>query len=125
VRKLIALSVCLACLLVLAAGPVRAEDSKPAFVHFVVLPKVLPDGRAYEAVSEEFQVEMVKLAGGFTELGGARGGSMLSDQFVPKDNVAYLVASDEDISLQIKAEVMRIFGLERVFILVWPGSMVR
>lgn len=108
-----------------AAGAALAEEKKSAFVHFVVVPKALPGGGTYESVCEAFQAEMMQLAGGYTELGDVRGGSTKYERVVPKDNVAYIISSDQDISLQIKEAVVRTFGLKKVFILVWPGSLVR
>lgn len=113
------------CLVAFTSIDSHAEDQKPVYVHFIVLPKVLPGGGDSESAYKTFQAEMIMLAGGFSELGNSRGGSMHSDGVAPRSNAAYIVSADKDISKQIKDVVQRLFGLERVFILVWQGHLIR
>lgn len=114
---------CLA--LLLTVGNVEASEPKQTFVHFVVMPTTLPDGASAKSACKTFEAEMIMLAGGFSALGKSNGGSLHPTGVVPKDNVAYLVAAKKDVSAEIKKVVQKLFKIERVFILVWQGHMVR
>jgi|GEM_PF-2787438 len=103
----------------------EADNGTPIMVHFISLPTHMSNGANAEAAYKMFQAEMVMLAGGFSELGGARGGSLHADGVSPRDNMYYIVSAKRDISAEIKKVIQQLFGLEKVFILVWPGHMVR
>lgn len=117
----------LVCLTSLCAECLASEEGaqRDAYVHFMVLPVNLPDGSDAESAFKTFRAEMIMLAGGYSELGPSQGGSLHPEGVVSKDNVAYIVSANRDISSEIKKVTMEIFGIERVFILVWHGHLVR
>lgn len=123
-NKYIVLIFCLFCFFT-SVNVVQATEPKPVFVHFVVLPSVLADGSSAQSAYKTFQAEMIMLAGGYSKLGGSDGGSLHPQGVVPKENMAYLVSSSKKIGPEIKKVVQQIFGIERVFILCWPGELIR
>lgn len=108
--------------LVLGATDVRAEGGKPFHVHFTVVPAVMPDGSDPGPALVEFRAELVRLAGGYTELGPSKGGAMHPEGVVHEENIAFLIGAERDLSGQLKALVKRLFGEANVFILTWPAT---
>ncbi|MUM76072.1 hypothetical protein GKC30_00310 [Pseudodesulfovibrio sp. F-1] len=100
----------------------RAGEAKPCHVHFTVIPAVMPDGSDPGPALVEFRAELIRLAGGYTELGPSRGGKMHPEGIVHEENIAFVVGADRDLSGQIKTLTRRLFGEANVFILAWPGS---
>lgn len=110
------------CAFAFGATDARADSAKPFKVHFTVVPATMPDGSDAGPALEQFKAEVIKLAGGFTELGPSRGGSLHPDGVHHSNNIAFLIGADKDISAELKALTLRLFGETSVFILVWPGT---
>lgn len=110
------------CAFALGATDARADSAKPFQVHFTVVPATMPDGSDAGPALEQFKAEVIKLAGGFTELGPSRGGSLHPDGVHHSNNIAFLIGADRDLSAELKALTLRLFGETSVFILVWPGT---
>jgi len=117
-------SLCLVLAVAFVAADVDAGDQKPFFVHFTVLSKTMPDGTDAGPALLSFKAEVIKLAGGFTELGSTRGGSLHSDGVHDEDNVSFIIGADKDISKELKAMTQRLFKDDGAFILVWPGKVM-
>ncbi|ADU63164.1 MAG: hypothetical protein KUA35_04510 [Pseudodesulfovibrio sp.] len=115
--------VLLTCVLALGATDARADSAKPFQVHFTVVPATMPDGSDAGPALEQFKAEVIKLAGGFTELGPSHGGSLRPDGMHQSNNIAFLIGADKDLSAELKALTLRLFGETNVFILVWPGTV--
>jgi len=106
----------------LGAADARAEGAKPYHIHFTVVPAVLPDGSDPGPALVEFRTELIRLAGGYTELGPSRGGKMHPEGLVHEENIAFLIGADRDLSDQLKALTKRLFHEVNVFILAWQGT---
>ncbi len=122
---LLALCLCLVASFCLSVGESQAGDHKPTFIHYTILPQKLNDGSDSWPLVMEFKTEVIKLAGGFTELGPSRGGSLHPDSVHHEENISFLVAADKDVSAELKKIIQKLFNDEKVFILVWQGEMVR
>jgi hypothetical protein len=120
----VALAFCLALTLFFAAAPSNAADQKPFFVHFVVVSKTMPDGSDSGPALLKFKKEVIKRAGGYTELGSSRGGSLKADGVQDQDNTSFIIGAKSDISMELKAMTKRLFGGNGAFILVWPGKVI-
>ncbi|QGY41636.1 hypothetical protein GM415_16410 [Pseudodesulfovibrio cashew] len=110
--------------LVLAAGAAQAGEQEPFVVHFVVIGKVLPDGSDSAPLMDEFKLEVLKLAGGFTELGPTRGGSLHDNVVRSEENVSFIIGAKKDISVELKALTDRLFKDGGAFIMSWPGKVL-
>ncbi|WP_419787582.1 hypothetical protein [Pseudodesulfovibrio sp.] len=108
----------------LMASPASAAGQQPFMVHFVVVPAVLPDGGDASSAVLEFKKEVLKLAGGFTELGPCQGGSLKDSKVNEKENVAFIIGADKDISKELKALSLKLFHGGSAFILAWPGKVI-
>jgi len=106
------------------SGPAQAAEQQPFFVHFVVVPAVLPDGSDASPVILEFKKEALKLAGGYTELGSCQGGSLADGKVVDRENVSFIIGAKKDISQELKAISTKLFKGEDAFILAWPGKVI-
>jgi hypothetical protein len=105
------------------AGGVRAESGAPFMVHFTVIPAAMPDGTDAGPALDAFRKEVIALAGGYTELGPSQGGSMHPDGVHLEKNIPFVIGADRDVSVELKAMVMRLFATKDVFILTWPGRV--
>lgn len=102
----------------------QAADTVPCFTHFVVVDSILPDGSESAEAVRAFEKEVIKMAGGFTELGMSRGGSIVNGAVEHQKNISFVIAADQDISKELKALSIELFGGRGAFVLVWPGTMV-
>ena len=102
----------------------QAAEPVASFTHFVVVDSVLPDGANSAEAVRAFEKEVIKMAGGFTEIGASRGGSLVDDTVEYQDNISFVIAADRDISNELKALTTKLFGGRGAFILVWPGTML-
>ncbi len=118
------LSLCLFLTVSLVAADGDAGDPKPFFVHFTVVSKTMPDGSDSGPAVLKFKEEVIKLAGGFTELGPTRGGSLHPDGVHQQDNLSFIIGADKDISKDLKKMTQRLFKGDGAFILVWPGKVI-
>lgn len=112
--------------LLFSFGVAQAEEAKQkdAYIHFVVLNQTLPDGSDSTPVLTEFKKEVIKLAGGFTELGNTLGGSMDGDMVKHELNISFLIGADRDISLELRKLTNKLFDGDGAFVMSWPGKMV-
>ncbi|WP_319466136.1 hypothetical protein [uncultured Pseudodesulfovibrio sp.] len=124
-KRLTLVVFCLFAMTVFFGTDCRAEDSKDTFIHFTVLPQKMPSGADSWPVVMEFKTKVMELAGGFTELGPSRGGSLHPDSVHHEENLSFLIAADRDISADLKKLITSYFNKENAFILVWQGKMVR
>lgn len=113
----------LALFVFVCASTVMAVESAPCFVHMVVVPDTLPDGSTSMDVIDGFESEVMKLAGGFTQLGPSQGSELVKGEEVYQDNITYLIGADKDITEQLHALTARFFGQPGAFIMSWPGTM--
>jgi len=118
------LSLCLVLTVAFVATDANADDQKPFFVHFTVVPKTMPDGSDAGPALLSFKAEVIKLAGGYTELGPTRGGSLHPDGVHDQDNITFIIGAKKDISKDLKDMSKRIFKDDGAFILVWPGKVM-
>ncbi len=123
-KRLIPFALCLC--LILGVSTVQADtgDQQPFFVHFVVVAKTLPDGSDSAPAVVEFKKEILKLAGGFTELGSTHGGSLKDGIVKHRENLSFIIGAKKDISLELKALTKRLFQGDGAFILAWPGKVI-
>ncbi len=119
---LIALCFCLAFAFLSTSAP--AEEQKPFFVHFVVVSKTMPDGADAGPALLAFKAEAIKLAGGYTELGSTRGGSLKEGKVQDQENVSFVIGANKDISKELKEMTKRHFKGNGAFILAWPGTVM-
>ncbi|BCS86790.1 hypothetical protein [Pseudodesulfovibrio sediminis] len=106
-----------------ATGAFSAEPV-PSYIHFVVVDSVLPDGSDSRDAVLAFEKEVIKLAGGFTEIGATRGGALEGDAVVPQKNISFMISADRDISRELKTLTTQLFGGRGGFILAWQGTML-
>ncbi len=118
------LSLCLVLAVAFVATNATADDQKPFFVHFVVVNKTLPDGSDSGPAVLLFKAEVIKLAGGYTELGSSKGGSLENGVVEDQDNLSFIIGADKDISKELKAMTKRLFKDDGAFILSWPGKVI-
>ncbi|BDQ35392.1 hypothetical protein [Pseudodesulfovibrio portus] len=102
----------------------QAAETVPSFIHFVVVDSVLPDGTDSADAIRVFEKEVIAMASGFTELGDSRGGSLVNGAVEYQNNISFVIAADKDISKELKALSIRLFGGRGAFVLAWPGTMV-
>ena len=108
----------------LFAAGAQAAETAPCFTHFVVVDSVLPDGTDSAEAIRAFEKEVITMAGGFTELGVSRGGSLVNGEVEYQQNISFVIAADRDISKELKTLSIKLFGGRGAFVLVWPGTMV-
>lgn len=101
-----------------------AADQEPFFVHFTVISKTMPDGSDSGPAILKFKKEVIKLAGGYTELGSSRGGSLEAGGVHDEDNISFVIGAKSDISMELKEMTKRLFGDDGAFILSWPGKVI-
>ena len=118
------LSLCLVLVVAFVATDANADEQKPFFVHFVVVTKTMPDGSDSGPAVLSFKAEVIKLAGGYTEIGSTSGGSLKADGVQDQDNITFIIGADKDISKELKAMTKRIFMGDGAFILAWPGKVI-
>ena len=118
------LSLCLVLGLVFGATFASADEQKPFFVHFVVVPSATQYGAETRAAILKFEEEVILLAGGFTELGPSRGGSIENGVVKPQENLSFIIGADRDVSKELKALSRKIFKDDGAFILAWPGKVI-
>lgn len=123
-KRLIPALFCLLLVIACAVPQVDAAEQKDAYIHFVVINQVLPDGSDSSPVVLEFKKAVIKLAGGFTELGRTRGGSMGDDMVKHEQNISFIIGADKDISLELRKLTEKLFDGDGAFIMSWPGKMV-
>lgn len=123
-KRLIPLFLCLALVLGFAASEAQAAEQKAAVVHFVVVPQTLASGYDSAPVVLEFKKAVIELAGGFTELGPSRGGSVGDGMVKHEQNISFVIGADRDISMELQELADRLFDGKGVFIMSWPGKMV-
>jgi hypothetical protein len=122
-KRIIPLIICLA--LILCAGAAQAADEQqPFIVHFVVVPGTMPDGSDSSPAIMEFRKEVLKLAGGYTELGQSHGGSLHGGVVKQQENVSFIIGAKKDISPDLKAMTRKLFKGDGAFILSWPGKVI-
>lgn len=110
-------------LLVGFAVSAHAADPKPFHVHFVVVPATLENGLSSGGAVTLFKKQVLELAGGFTELGATRGGSLENDGVKQRENLSFIIGADRDISKELKKMSITFFGGDGAFILAWPGTV--
>lgn len=123
-KRFIPFALCLA--LILCAGTALAADDaqQPFMIHYVVVPGVMPDGSDSSTAILEFKKEVVKLAGGYTELGQSHGGSIHDGMVKQQENVSFIIGAKKDISKKIKSLTKKLFKGNGAFILCWPGKVI-
>lgn len=101
-----------------------AADAKPFYVHLVVVPAALENGLSSQPVLPKFKEQVIQLAGGFTEIGATRGGSMGNGGVKDQENFSFIIGADTDISIKLKKMTKALFGGDGAFILAWPGTVM-
>ncbi|WP_316901297.1 hypothetical protein [Pseudodesulfovibrio indicus] len=107
------------------AAVAMAAETVPCYVHMVVIPDTLPDGSTSVDVIDEFESEVMKLSGGFTQLGPSQGSDIVKGDEVYQDNMTYLIGADKDITAKLHALTVKYFGEPGGFIMAWPGTMTQ
>ncbi|MGE4192288.1 MAG: hypothetical protein AB7E51_02755 [Pseudodesulfovibrio sp.] len=107
------------------AAVAMAAETVPCYVHVVVIPDTLPDGSTSVDVIDEFESEVMKLSGGFTQLGPSQGSDIVKGDEVYQDNMTYLIGADKDITAALHALTVKYFGEPGAFIMAWPGTMTQ
>ncbi|MGL1863839.1 MAG: hypothetical protein OCC46_15050 [Pseudodesulfovibrio sp.] len=123
-KRCIPVIFCLILVVAFAATPAQADDQKPFFVHFVVVSKTMPDGTDAGPALLSFKAEAIKLAGGYTELGQSRGGSLVDGKVQDQENISFVIGASKDISKELKEMTKRLFKGDGAFILAWPGKVM-
>ena len=106
------------------ASVASAAESVPTHIHLVVVPETLDDGSSSEDAVVQFEKEVIRLAGGFTELGASRGGDIVDGDVEYQDNISFLIGADRDISRELHKLTIKLFGGSGAFIMAWPGTMI-
>jgi len=123
-KRLIPILLCLCLVMAFAATDSHADDQQPFFVHFVVISKTMPNGLDFDAAVLSFKEEVIKLAGGYTDLGPTRGGSLNAGNVKHRDNLSFIIGAKKDVSVELKKMTKRLFGGDGAFILAWPGKVL-
>jgi len=100
-----------------------AAEPAPTYVHMVVVSATLPDGSSSEDAVLAFEKAVIEMAGGFTRLGSSSGGILKGDTVEHQQNVTFMVAGQKNMSNELKALTLKLFGGDGGFILAWPGTM--
>jgi len=101
----------------------QAAEQKPFVVHFVVVSETVPAGGDFATALTQFKSEVVKLAGGYTELGATHGSTLDSDG-KQEENISFIIGADKDITIELKELSKKLFGGDGAFILSWPGKVM-
>lgn len=123
-KRSIFLFACLCLALTVAVTVHSSDEQKPFVVHMVVLDKVLPDGSDAAPAVLKFEEEVLKLAGGFTELGTTYGGSYRDNMVKRQDGFTFIIGAEKDITMELNEAVKRLYQGEGAFILSWPGKVL-
>lgn len=103
-------------------GTEREEARGAVYAHLVLVPEALPDGQPAAAELGEFKKELVRLAGGYTQLAPAEGGWLdPRGKLETERNIPLLICAPRDLSETMRKEVARRFKQEMPFVLVWRG----
>ncbi|WP_319542857.1 hypothetical protein [uncultured Pseudodesulfovibrio sp.] len=102
---------------------VSASEPAPTYVHMVVVSATLPDGSSSVNAVGAFEKAVIEMAGGFTRLGSSSGGLLKGATVDHQQNVTFIVAGQKDLSKELKALTLKLFGGDGGFILAWPGTM--
>lgn len=120
-------SVCfllVATMLLITPAQSKAE-SADAWVHYFVISKTLPDGTPADMAIAKLRVELVKLAGGYTDMGTVMGQSMGDGGKInTQHSVCFMVSADEDISKELSSLIAKLFQKRKAFMLVWKAERV-
>lgn len=117
-----------------AQAPVRATVPnaawegavEPTLVHFFVVPLVLPDGRDAAEKFPDLKRFLIKLAGGYTQLGAAEGGWLdPRGQVETERNVTFMVAAPRDISAELVGHLKTAFKVREAFVLVYEAKRTK
>ena len=84
----------------------------------------MPDGTDAGPALLSFKAETIKLAGGYTELGQSRGGSLVDGKVQDQENISFVIGARKDISKELKEMTKRLFKGDGAFILAWPGKVM-
>lgn len=123
-KRSIILVACLCLALILALSAHGNDEQKPFVVHFVVLDKELPDGSDAAPAVLKFEEDVLKLAGGFTEIGTTYGGSLRDGVVKRQDNFSFIIGAKEDVSLELNKIVKKLYQGEGAFIMSWEGKVL-
>ena len=123
-RRLIPFVLCLMLVIGFTAATASAEETGSFYVHFVVVPAVMPDGADASPMIMEFKKEVIAMAGGYTELGPSKGGAVEDGVLVQQENVSFVIGAKKDISKELKALSEKLFKGKGAFILAWPGKVL-
>lgn len=108
---------------VVCVANASASEPAPVYVHMVVVSATLTDGSSSADSVLAFEKAVIEMAGGFTRLGSSSGGILKGDTVEHQQNVTFMVAGQKDLSEELKALTLKLFGGDGGFILAWPGTM--
>ncbi len=93
-----------------AAGQVR---------YFFVVPQWLPDGRGTGPQRKSLEGWLADKAGGYTQIGPARGGWRHGRDLIEEDSIAYFVVGPAGLKPQLERIIVEQFGQRQAFVVQW------
>ncbi|KMY68587.1 hypothetical protein AAU61_02820 [Desulfocarbo indianensis] len=99
-----------------------AHAETRVYVHFFVVPIPSQDGTKDEMAA--LRRKLIELAGGYTELGMAQGGSQEEDGSLETSySMAFIVSASRNITADLEEYVPLHFPVQKPFILVWQAGL--
>ncbi len=108
--------------LVLLLGGGMALAQYEAHIHFLVVPQTAAPGMKYAEAMDSFQAALVKLAGGYTELGFGSGAAQAKKKIHRMQNVSFMVYAPRDVTVDLVKLIKKYFAAKHPFVLHWKGS---
>ncbi|MFZ5812614.1 MAG: hypothetical protein ACOY4F_11270 [Thermodesulfobacteriota bacterium] len=104
-------------------GGQAVQAAEQVYIHFFVVPRVLPGGKEAAEKYPGLRAFLAKTAGGYTQLGACDGGALLpSGEVRTAGNTCFLVSASHDLSDEIATHLKANFGEKTPYVVVWQGS---
>ncbi len=94
------------------------------YVHFFVVPSLVPGVNHIAGQITDLKKMLIKIAGGYTELGLSHGGAVKKDGNIElENNFSFVVTSKTDISQELASFIKQRFKSKHPFIVTWPANI--
>ncbi|WP_027185117.1 hypothetical protein [Desulfovibrio inopinatus] len=100
------------------------ETGGMGYIHFFVVPSAIPGENNVAKQITDLKKMLIKVAGGYTELGLTHGGSVKTDGNIElENNFSFVVTAKTDISQELSAFIKKHFKSKAPFIVTWPANV--